>query len=130
VILNSWCWDINYRQTQLARKAFETQHQGCSNLWCFRHTPMNSDHIHQVQKPTSHQLTRTLTCPMPCLQESVSPGKRDANTLMMSLAKHILCLRGKELEGSSWFRCSSKTLCSKEVFLQDEWESKDIDSLL
>lgn len=109
---------------QLACKVFETKNQGCSNLW-FRHTSMNSDHTHQVPKPTSRQLTRILTCPMPCLQESVSLNKAVAKTLMMSLVKHILCSR----EWFSWINCSSKTLCSKWVYLEEEWESKGIWSI-
>lgn len=125
VILTPWFWDINYWQAHRAPKAFETEHGGCSSWWWFRHTSMNSDHIHQVQEPPSHQLTRTITGPVPCLQEAVSPSKGVPNTLM-SLAKHICSREECELKGSCWSRCFSKTLFGKGIFLEEEWESKVI----
>lgn len=43
---------------------------------------MASDYSHQLWKPMSHQLTSTLMCPMPCLQEAVAQSKEAADILM------------------------------------------------
>lgn len=87
-------------------------------------TSMNSDHIHQVQKPPSHPLTMALSCPVPCLQEAISSSKGVPHALI-NLAKHILCTRKEyELKGSCWSRWFSKILFGKGIFLEEEWESE------
>lgn len=55
---------------------------------------MKSDYIHQLQKPTSHHLTRTLMCPKACLQGAVSQSKKTDN-ILMSLADLTLHLNEK-----------------------------------
>lgn len=57
-------------------------------------TSMKSDYIHQLQKPTSHHLTRTLMCPKACLQGAVSQSKKTDN-ILMSLADLTLHLNEK-----------------------------------
>lgn len=43
---------------------------------------MASDYSHQLWKPMIHQLTSTLMCPIPCLQEAVAQSKEAADILM------------------------------------------------